>query len=43
MFPSLSMTPAPQTSKEPAAAKSTQGDEVLEIGAILALLKFAFG
>ncbi|MDA4127122.1 MAG: hypothetical protein OK452_07980 [Thaumarchaeota archaeon] len=43
MFPSLSMTPAEQTSKEATAAKPTQGDEVLEIGAILALLRFAFG
>lgn len=43
MFPSLSMTPAPQATKEDTAAKPSQEDEVLKIGAILALLRFAFG
>jgi hypothetical protein len=43
MFPSLTMTPAPQASQEATAEKPTQRDELLEIGAILALLRFAFG
>lgn len=43
MFPSLSMTSAPQTSKEIVTARPTQEDELLKIGAILALLRFAFG
>ncbi|HEV2139424.1 MAG TPA: hypothetical protein VGR53_11365 [Nitrososphaerales archaeon] len=43
MFPPLSITSAPPTLNEAPPVKSTQEDELLEIGAILALLRFAFG
>ncbi|HEV2226845.1 MAG TPA: hypothetical protein VGR56_08605 [Nitrososphaerales archaeon] len=43
MFPPLSITSAPPTLDAAPPLKSAQGDELLEIGAILALLRFAFG
>jgi hypothetical protein len=44
MFPSLSQgTPPAQGKQEPHPAKEPQKDELLELGALLAFLKLAFG
>jgi hypothetical protein len=44
MFPSLSlMGTTVQPPKEPVTAKQQERDELIEFGAILALLKLAFG
>jgi hypothetical protein len=43
MFPSLSTTSVTSPSKEATTPKPAQEDELLQIGAILALLRFAFG
>ncbi|HEY6283349.1 MAG TPA: hypothetical protein VIW22_05430 [Nitrososphaerales archaeon] len=43
MFPSLSPTSAANPAEETTTPKPTQQDELLQVGAILALLRFAFG